>query len=110
MLEVLPRAAGTPEATPTRCSRQPDLPPARRYSPLLDVIRVVAVIGVVGVHVIADHVDADGPVAMLVLRSLLATAVPAFVMISGALNLAPTDRKSTRLNSSHVAISYAVFR
>ena len=51
MLEVLPRAAGTPEATPTRCSRQPDLPPARRYSPLLDVIRVVAVIGVVGVHV-----------------------------------------------------------
>ena len=90
MLEVLPRAAGTPEATPTRCSRQPDLPPARRYSPLLDVIRVVAVIGVVGVHVIADHVDADGPVAMLVLRSLLATAVPAFVMISGALNLAPT--------------------
>lgn len=62
---------------------------ARRYSPLLDVIRIVAVIGVVVVHVIADHVHPDAPAGMLVLRSLLATAVPAFVMISGALNLAP---------------------
>src|SRR5690625_1443504 len=31
-----------------------------------------------------------------------------FLMLAG-LNLALTDRKSTRLNSSHVAISYAVF-
>lgn len=61
----------------------------RRYAPLLDVIRVVAVIGVVVVHVIADHVGPEAPAGMLVLRSVLATAVPAFVMISGALNLAP---------------------
>lgn len=90
MPEAPPRTAGTPETSPTRSSQQRDVSPARRYSPLLDVIRVVAVIGVVVVHVIADHVDPDAPVAMLVLRSLLATAVPAFVMISGALNLAPT--------------------
>src|SRR5699024_5128162 len=62
----------------------------RRYSPLLDVIRIIAVIGVVSVHVIAEHLDADARVTMHVLRSLLATAVPAFIMISGALNLAPT--------------------
>src|SRR5690625_7818193 len=93
MLEVLPRAAGTPEATPTRCSRQPDLPPARRYSPLLDVIRAVAVIGVVGVHVIADHVDAAGPVAMLVLRPLLATAVPTSALLSSAPHPHPTARR-----------------
>src|SRR5437870_11499525 len=30
-------------------------------------------------------------------------------VISGYMNSAETDRKSTRLNSSHVAISYAVF-
>ncbi|PMC76516.1 acyltransferase [Brachybacterium sp. UMB0905] len=61
---------------------------ARTYAPILDVIRVLAVIGVVVVHVIADHVP-DGPVALTVLRALLATAVPAFVMLSGALNLSP---------------------
>ncbi|MFC7376613.1 acyltransferase [Brachybacterium sp. GCM10030267] len=62
---------------------------ARRYSPLLDVIRIVAVIGVICVHVIADHLDGEGRVAIHVVRALLATTVPAFIMISGALNLAP---------------------
>ena len=61
----------------------------RRYSPLLDVIRILAVIAVIAVHVIADHLDSGSTVAMHVLRSLLSTAVPAFIMISGALNLAP---------------------
>ncbi|GAA1489950.1 acyltransferase [Brachybacterium sacelli] len=64
-------------------------PRPRRYSPLLDVIRIVAVLGVVCVHVIADHLDPGSGVAMYALRSLLATTVPAFIMISGALNLAP---------------------
>ncbi|WP_114855591.1 acyltransferase [Brachybacterium sp. YJGR34] len=67
-------------------------PPAvrtRRYSPLLDVLRIVAVIGVVTVHVIADHLATEAAVPIHVLRSLLATTVPAFIMISGALNLAP---------------------
>lgn len=62
---------------------------ARAYSPVLDVIRIVAVTGVVAVHVIADAVRPDSPAAVLLLRSLLATAVPAFIMISGALNLSP---------------------
>jgi surface polysaccharide O-acyltransferase-like enzyme len=44
---------------------------------------------VVAVHVIADHVSPDSPAAVLLLRSLLAVAVPAFVMMSGALNLDP---------------------
>ncbi|AXK45542.1 acyltransferase [Brachybacterium saurashtrense] len=64
-------------------------PAARRYVPLLDVIRIVAIIGVVTVHVIADHVGPDSPLAVLLLRALLAVAVPAFVMISGVLNLDP---------------------
>lgn len=93
MPEAPPRTAALPETSPTRSwqpgDAQPHNSPGRRYSPLLDVIRVVAVIGVVMVHVIAEHVDPDAPLAMLVLRALLATAVPAFVMISGALNLAP---------------------
>lgn len=63
--------------------------PAREYAPILDVIRIVAIIGVVTVHVIADHVDPDSPTAVLLLRSILAIAVPAFVMMSGALNLDP---------------------
>src|SRR5699024_12344988 len=38
--------------------------------------------------------------------------IPEFVQFAGVLadcTLAETDRKSTRLNSSHVSISYAVF-
>src|SRR5690349_23178464 len=42
------------------------------------------------------------------LRSALGY-VPAFARSLGRGNVAPPDRKSTRLNSSHVEISYAVF-
>src|SRR2546426_3398369 len=34
---------------------------------------------------------------------------PAIVLIGGVLRLQAQDRKSTRLNSSHLVISYAVF-
>lgn len=64
-------------------------PGPRPYAPVLDLIRIVAVLGVVCVHVLGDHLDPGSPVALHVLRSLLSTAVPAFLMISGALNLAP---------------------
>src|SRR5690625_6409213 len=37
------------------------------------------------------------------------TVESGFCAISAAMMLTTTDRKSTRLNSSHVAISYAVF-
>src|SRR5437870_9557195 len=42
--------------------------------------------------------------------SVITTAVPVtWTLTPGQLSVHPTDRKSTRLNSSHVAISYAVF-
>lgn len=65
------------------------VPGARRYAPVLDLIRILAVLGVVCVHVLADHLEPSSPIVLHVLRSLLSTAVPAFLMISGALNLAP---------------------
>ena len=81
------------QAAPQRAEDpEPAEPPGtrrREYAPILDVIRVVAIIAVVAVHVIADHVSPDSPAAVLLLRSLLAVAVPAFVMMSGALNLDP---------------------
>lgn len=86
MPESAPPAPGAVPA-PTPATAPAARP--RRYSPQLDVIRIVAVIGVVTVHVTADHLDTDATVPMHVLRSLLATAVPAFIMISGALNLDP---------------------
>lgn len=89
MAEVPLPTANTTKSSPQEAPEQGALSAARRYSPLLDMVRIVAVIAVVVVHVIAEHVDPDASAGMLVLRSLLATAVPAFVMISGALNLAP---------------------
>lgn len=62
---------------------------SRPYAPLLDLLRILAVLGVVCVHVIADHTSPASPVALHVLRSVLSVAVPAFLMISGALNLSP---------------------
>lgn len=76
-------------AAPPRAVERPAAQEPRAYAPLLDVLRILAILGVVTVHVIADHVSAESPVAVLLLRSLLAVAVPAFIMISGALNLDP---------------------
>lgn len=73
----------------TATGTQRPAPGGRRYSPVLDLIRILAVLGVVCVHVLADHLEPSSPIALHVLRSLLSTAVPAFLMISGALNLAP---------------------
>src|SRR5699024_11248082 len=42
-------------------------------------------------------------------REIGAVFVGAALAVSGAIMQALTDRKSTRLNSSHVSISYAVF-
>lgn len=79
----LPQApAGPGTAAPDRT--------ARPYAPLLDLLRILAVLGVVCVHVVADHARPSSPVALHVLRSVLSVAVPAFLMISGALNLSPT--------------------
>src|SRR5690625_6241337 len=59
--------------------------------PLCDAIRAsIAIPGVFTPHVYRNRVLVDGSVL---------NPIP----------VAPTDRKSTRLNSSHVASSYAVF-
>ena len=63
---------------------------ARPYLPVLDVARILAVLGVIGVHVLADPVaEGHAGTGWLVLRQLLSTAVPVFFMMSGALTLAP---------------------
>src|SRR5690606_38493463 len=49
------------------------------------------------------------PVVVGALHSQLLPVALAFQAASGGLSLAYVDRKSTRLNSSHVKISYAVF-
>ena len=72
--QAAPQRAEDPEPA------EPPGPRRREYAPILDVVAV---------HVIADHVSPDSPAAVLLLRSLLAVAVPAFVMMSGALNLDP---------------------
>lgn len=63
---------------------------ARPYLPVLDVARILAVLGVIGVHVLADPVaEGHAGTGWLVLRQLISTAVPVFFMMSGALTLAP---------------------
>lgn len=69
--------------------REPMAGLASGYSPALDAVRFTATIAVVAVHVLAPLFTPESPSALLSLRALLATAVPAFIMISGALNLAP---------------------
>src|SRR5262245_65083832 len=69
---------------------------------------------------ISDRVDRRHLfLGSIVSRSLLATALAAAIMLhsgtaalivlSFAFTACGTDRKSTRLNSSHLGISYAVF-
>src|SRR5690349_24088992 len=61
------------------------------------------------------HLPVMGTIAVLiVLNSLMDAAFPFLIArsldrLEGAADLNVTDRKSTRLNSSHVEISYAVF-
>lgn len=62
---------------------------ARPYFPVLDVLRITATVGVVAVHVLAPSMTQDSSPIRLAIRSLLATAVPIFLMISGTLNLSP---------------------
>ncbi|MGY5765921.1 acyltransferase [Brachybacterium sp. DNPG3] len=68
--------------------------PIPRYLPYLDVTRIVAVLGVVGVHVVGGGVAAHdvGITTVAVLMSLKA-AVPVFFMMSGALNLDPLAQR-----------------
>src|SRR5204862_8181380 len=49
------------------------------------------------------------PFALEAVRKLAATQGKRFAVIADEAHSSQTDRKSTRLNSSHVEISYAVF-
>jgi surface polysaccharide O-acyltransferase-like enzyme len=81
-----------PSGTVPASSRPPR--PERPYLPMLDVARIVAVIGVVGVHVVATPVaQHQVGASWQVLRMALATAVPIFVMMSGALSLTPSAHR-----------------
>lgn len=62
----------------------------RTYLPYLDVTRVVAVLGVVGIHVVAGGVG-EGIVGtpVVALDMALVAAVPVFFMMAGALGLDP---------------------
>src|SRR5690606_40241637 len=80
-------------------------PPAALMRPLslLSDAAVPLMILVLGMQIEkATWPERPGVVAVAVLISLVATPLAAF-------GLAQLDRKSTRLNSSHVKISYAVF-
>src|SRR5439155_18957280 len=56
----------------------------------------------------ADHDIVSDP-SFAQAEDMLVTARPAILDEKRQEGLSPLDRKSTRLNSSHVAISYAVF-
>lgn len=91
-----PAGAPSPARTPSPARAPSPAPePAQRpYLPILDVTRIVAVIGVVGVHVLATPVsEHQVGVAWQALRMTLAMAVPVFLMMSGALTLAPSAHR-----------------
>src|SRR3712207_8793183 len=57
-----------------------------------------------------DRVGADRfPLTQEFLAQMLGVRRPSVTVVAGVLQKAGLDRKSTRLNSSHANISYAVF-
>ena len=69
-------------------------PDSRPYLPFLDVARVIAVLGVVMIHVIAGDVSEGtaGP-AWGAVNMVASAAVPVFLMMAGALNLSPAAHR-----------------
>src|ERR1041385_8032453 len=87
---------------------------------LLQKILLLAIAGELGLLLLFHRATAAVEVVMFVIaRRMVATDVTAFDLLMGSIALAvllavrfyflPGDRKSTRLNSSHGYISYAVF-
>src|SRR5690606_40705252 len=76
-----------------------------RHRALAETIDRWATTNVAG---LVDHSDVDGSCRRLV-AALGKAGFLAHVVPEGYGGPQPTDRKSTRLNSSHVKISYAVF-
>src|SRR5690606_41726415 len=74
--------------------------PTRRSS---DLVELVVTCLLAGGHVLLEDVPGTGKTTLA--RSIAAAVERASVVLP----VPGTDRKSTRLNSSHVKISYAVF-
>lgn len=71
-------------------ARTPGSAAPREYLPVFDVIRIVAVAGVVAIHVIGGTVKAGrGGPGLALLDMALIAAVPIFFMMSGAFALSP---------------------
>ena len=78
-------ATGPPSPT------SPPAPRRREYVPALDVIRIVAILGVVAVHVVGGGVeDGSAPLGITAVDMAASAAVPVFLMMAGALNLHPS--------------------
>lgn len=68
--------------------------PAREYLPLLDVLRIAAILGVVLVHVVGGGVEAGTVgIGVTALDMAASAAVPVFLMMTGALNLHPAAHR-----------------
>ena len=68
--------------------------PAQGYLPYLDVTRIAAVLGVVGVHVLGGGVGAhEVGIVLVAVHMSLKAAVPIFFMMSGALSLDPRAQR-----------------
>ena len=69
-------------------------PRRREYVPSLDVIRIVAILGVVAVHVVGGGVEEGSVgVGVVALDQAASAAVPVFLMMAGALNLHPAAHR-----------------
>jgi peptidoglycan/LPS O-acetylase OafA/YrhL len=69
-------------------------PPDREYLPLLDVLRIAAILGVVLVHVVGGGVEAGTVgIGVTALDMAASAAVPVFLMMTGALNLHPAAHR-----------------
>lgn len=79
---------------------------------MLDVVRISAIVAVVGIHCLAPAATAENaPWAFVVFRSMLNAAVPVFIMISGALNLAPLYSPSvSRCSRFSACVAVSVLR
>src|SRR5690606_41932375 len=100
-----------------RCLRALTPCPTRRSSDLEGDRQTVEVVDVVGVHQQAfkgqpevlplQQAEREAQLAILERQALLDQEIPV-VLLAPERHVLTLDRKSTRLNSSHVKISYAV--
>src|SRR2546426_7058474 len=82
---------------------------AINITPLVDVVLVLLIIFMVVVPLLIEGYDVDIPRASADTSAQVAESQLILSIGSAACPILRIDRKSTRLNSSHLVISYAVF-